>query len=319
MELALRLDPLDLRVLRCHTRHIDHRFAIGRTADAHEAAAVGHRASAQGTGKVQQLGPHARTIWSVPASANAPVLVEVAVDSVAGAKAAAGAGAHRLELCVGLGEGGLTPSVGLLAAVRAVAIPVMVMLRPRGGDFLYDEHEFDVMTRDLEHLRLAGADGFVFGLLTRDGRVDVPRLRALIAAAAPLPVTFHRAIDVALDAFEVLDTLAGLGIHRVLTSGQAETAIAGQAMIRALVAHADRRIHVMAGAGLRDTNVRQLVDATGVREVHLSATAWQPSAMTFSRPHVPMGSVARIDETMLRTTDGAMVARVVAALAAENT
>jgi len=264
---------------------------------------------------MEQLGAHRRTILPVAPPANAAVVVEVAVDSVAGALAAAAAGAHRLELCQGLELGGLTPSLGLVTAVKAaVKVPVFSMLRPRAGDFLYDGAEFAAMLRDVEHLRAAGADGLVSGMLTQDGGLDRARLRDLRSAAARLPLTCHRAFDLAADGARAIDALIELGFARVLTSGHCSNAIDGAAAIRDCVARAGDRLVVMAGAGVCSTNVRELLAATGVREVHLSATTWRPSAMSFRRAGVPMGSSRAPDEYSHRATDGAMVARVVAAV-----
>jgi copper homeostasis protein len=265
---------------------------------------------------VEQLRPHRRTIDEVSAAANAEsVDVEVAVESVAGARAAEAAGAKRIELCMGLLVGGLTPSAGLLRAVKAsVRIPVFAMLRPRAGDFLYAKDEWDVLLADLRHARALGADGFVGGVLRADGTLDTDRLRELVAAAAPLPITCHRAFDLCADAERALEDLIALGVPRVLTSGQAPSAAAGQTRIRALVQQARGRIAVMAGAGIRDHDVATLVAATGVREVHLSAAARRPGAMTFRRPGVAMGTPSPPDEYELLVTDGAMVARVVNAV-----
>jgi copper homeostasis protein len=264
---------------------------------------------------VQQLRAHRRTIVSVPHRTKGSIAVEVAVESVAGARNAAAAGADRLELCSSLGEGGLTPSLGLLAAVRdAVSVPVFAMVRPRAGDFFYDDAEFDVMQRDVKLLREAGAAGIVGGVLTADGRIDEARLAALCRLSAPLPLTCHRAFDLAADAAAALDALVRIGVARVLTSGQARSAPEGAAAIAALVARAAGRIAVMAGAGVRDDNVAAIVAKTGCREVHLSATSWGDSAMKFRRAGVPMATAQPPDEFRRRSTDGAMVARVVAAL-----
>jgi copper homeostasis protein len=251
----------------------------------------------------------------MPAAANAPVLVEVAVDSVAGARAAHAAGAQRIELCAALELGGLTPSVGLLAEVRsAVPLPVFAMVRPRGGDFLYDDGEFAAMLRDVASLRAAGAAGIVSGALCADGALDRDRLRALKLATGAASFTCHRCFDLCADPQAALATLVDLGVPRVLTSGMAASAPHGAAAIRALVEQARDRILVMAGAGVRDGNVAELVRATSVREVHLSAATWRPSAMAFRRPGVPMGASLPADEYVVRATDGAMVARVVAAV-----
>ncbi|MEO6597410.1 MAG: copper homeostasis protein CutC [Planctomycetota bacterium] len=250
-------------------------------------------------------------------SANARVLVEVAVNSVEGASVAAKAGADRIELCCSLVEGGLSPSLGLVEAVRAaVAVPVVVMVRPRGGDFCYDPAEFDVMQRDVRHLRPTGVDGIVTGILLPSGQLDEARLRELVASAAPLSCTFHRAFDLCVDPASAIETMCSLGIARVLTSGQAASAPVGAPRIKAHVAQAAGRLAVMAGAGVRDGNVAALIAATGVQEVHLSATGWRDSSMTFRRQGVPMGSRAGPNEFALRQTDAAMVARVVAAVRA---
>ncbi|MBM3973852.1 MAG: copper homeostasis protein CutC [Planctomycetes bacterium] len=251
----------------------------------------------------------------MPAAANAPVLVEVAVDSVAGARAAVAAGAQRLELCAALELGGLTPSVGLLAEVRAaVNTPVFAMVRPRSGDFLYDDGEFAAMLRDIATLRAGGAAGIVSGTLRADGSLDAARMRELKLAAGTAPFTCHRCFDVCANAATALETLVELGVPRVLTSGQAASAPAGAAVIRAFVQQARDRLIVMAGAGVRAENVRELVAMSGVREVHLSATNWRPSGMAYRRAAVPMGAAIAVDEYVVRETDGEMVARVVRAV-----
>lgn len=243
-----------------------------------------------------------------------PIVVEVAVDSLAGARAAVAAGAARLELCQSLGEGGLTPSAGLLErVVQQVTVPVFALIRPRAGDFLYDDDEFATMVADVGAAKAAGSAGIVSGVLTADGHLDRARLRELIAAAAPLPFTCHRAFDVCADPLAALAMLRELGAARVLTSGQQRDAHTGADTIARCVQAAGGQPIVMAGAGIRDHNVAAIVAATGVREVHLGAARVQPSAMRFRRDGVPMGSTPT-GEFELRTTDGAMVARVVAAL-----
>lgn len=250
-------------------------------------------------------------------AANAPVVVEVAVDSVTGARLAAAAGADRLELCGSLAEGGLTPSAGLLAAVlAAVRVPVFVMVRPRAGDFLYDDGEFETMRRDVAYLRTAGAAGIVTGVLHEDGRVDHERLRELVATARSLPVTFHRAFDLAAEPAAALEVLIAADVARVLTSGQAASASDGADAIARHVAAAGDRLVVVAGAGVRAATVRELVDRTGVREVHLSATVWRPSAMQYRRDGVPIATTTPPDAFAVRGTDGDAVSRLKAALAA---
>lgn len=246
--------------------------------------------------------------------ANAPVLVEVCVESVAGAYAAVVGGAQRIELCSSLAEGGLTPSVGLCeAACAATKIPVFAMIRPRSGDFLYDSTEVDAMARDIEALQDVGAAGFVVGALTSDGRIDHRRMAEFVDLANGKPVTCHRAFDMCRDAIEGLDVLCDLGVQRVLSSGQAPTAYDGRMLLRTLVQHADERISVMAGCGVRDSNVVRLVEVTGVTEVHLSAAGSRDSRMSFRRDGVAMGAPGT-DEYSLRTTEETQVARVLAAL-----
>lgn len=219
-----------------------------------------------------------------------PVKFEVCVDSVAGAVAAAQGGADRLELCSALGEGGLTPSAGLLGCVRErVKLTLAVMIRPRAGDFLYSDDEFDVMCRDLLLAKQLGADMLVMGLLTATGDVDVPRTRELVALARPLPVTFHRAFDMTRDPQAALDDLIGLGIERVLTSGTERSALEGLELIVELVRHAAGRILVVPGGGISERNVAKILAASGATEFHVSASAPVASGMTFRNSRVAMG------------------------------
>lgn len=201
------------------------------------------------------------------------VLVEACVDSVVSAVAAERGGASRLELCADLFDGGTTPSAGMIAAVKAaVRIPVFVIVRPRGGGFVYTDEEMGVMRLDIEAARMLGADGVVVGALTADATVDVGRLRALLDAAGGLPVTFHRAFDLARDQDAALETLIRERVTRVLTSGGAATAIDGAQSIGALVRRAGGQIEVMAGGGVREDTVHELVERTKVREVHVRGT-----------------------------------------------
>ena len=200
----------------------------------------------------------------------APVLVEACIDSVRSALAAERAGAGRVELCAALHDAGTTPSAGMIAAVKAaVRIPVFVLVRPRGGDFVYAEAELDVMRRDVDAARRLGADGIVTGALQPDGRIDAGVLGGLLDAAAGLPVTFHRAFDLAPDLPAALETLAGLGVRRVLTAGGAPTAREGADVIAALVARSAGRVGILAGGGLREEHVGEVARRTGVPEVHV--------------------------------------------------
>ena len=231
-----------------------------------------------------------------PRNRFASVLIEACVDSVAGAIAAERAGARRIELCAALAEGGTTPSIGMIAAVLArVAIPVVVMVRPRGGDFLYDDDELEAMRRDIAHAIDAGAEGVAVGVLRRDGTVDREMLATLVRAASPGIVTFHRAFDMCRDLPETLESLVDGGVTRVLTSGAAPKAIDGLSTIAALARQAAGRIEVMAGGGVRPADIAPLARA-GVREVHVGGAVMKPSAMEFRRDPIAFGRPLPPDE-----------------------
>ena len=201
------------------------------------------------------------------------VLIEACVDSVLSAVAAERGGAKRLELCDNLFDGGTTPSAGMISAVKAaVEIPVFVIVRPRGGGFVYSREEIDVMRLDIEAARMLGADGVVVGTLTREARIDVEQLRTLVGQAGALPVTFHRAFDLARDHGEALETLMRERVQRVLTSGGAQTALDGVEVIGQLVARAAGQITVMAGGGVREETVQEIVHRSRVTEVHVRGT-----------------------------------------------
>ncbi|MCE9596165.1 MAG: copper homeostasis protein CutC [Planctomycetes bacterium] len=196
------------------------------------------------------------------------VFLEVCVDTLEGFDAAIRGGAQRIELCSRLDLGGLSPTDELFDAACARAqLPVFAMVRPRGGDFTYDEAELAVMRTEIE-ARRTRAHGFVFGVLTRTGRVDRELTRKLVLAARPRPVTFHRAFDEAVDLDEALETLIELGIERVLTSGGAPNAFEGRAHLGELVRRAAGRITILAGGGVRAHNAVELVRASGVVELH---------------------------------------------------
>ena len=225
------------------------------------------------------------------------MIYEICVDSVAGVRAARAAGADRVELCADLLEGGTTPSRGMIRQARTIAgIGLNVMIRPRGGDFLFDADEFAIMEADVETAKAEGADGVVIGLLMDDGTIDVTRTRELLARARPLPVTFHRAFDMTPDAFEALETLAGLGVERVLTSGQEATVLEGLPLIAELIARAGKRIIVMPGGGITARNAGRIVAAAKPREMHFAALEPAASAMRFRRQHVFMGGELRPPE-----------------------
>lgn len=225
------------------------------------------------------------------------MIFEICVDSVAGVRAAKAVGAQRVELCGNLLEGGITPSRGAIRQARTMAgIELNVIIRPRGGDFLFDDDEFAIMQADIETAKAEGADGVVIGLLKAAGTIDVTRTRELIGQARPLSVTFHRAFDMTLEPFAALETLIGLGVDRVLTSGQEATVLEGLPLIAELVERAGKRIIVMPGGGITAHNVGRIVAAAKPKEIHFAALEPTASSMQFRRQHVFMGGELRPPE-----------------------
>ncbi|MFD0324252.1 copper homeostasis protein CutC [Lysobacter gummosus] len=209
-------------------------------------------------------------------------LLEISANSLASALAAQAGGADRVELCENLREGGTTPSYGTLAVARdRLRIPLYVLIRPRGGDFLYDENDLAVMRADVETCVRLGCDGVVIGALDADGAVDAGVCAELIEAAGSLGVTFHRAFDAARDRAAALEAVIALGCERILTSGGAVDVEQGADHIAALVAQAAGRIALMAGAGVTAHNIAALAQRAQVGELHASAKAPRVSAMRY--------------------------------------
>lgn len=207
-------------------------------------------------------------------------ILEVAANSIASALAAEAGGATRVELCSALEVGGLTPSRATIAiAMERLHIPVHVLIRPRAGDFVFDDLECEVMQRDVETCKALGCAGVVIGVLDADGGMDAARCHALMDAAHGLSVTFHRAFDFTRDPFAVLDAIIALGCDRLLTSGQADDALIGAPLIRTLVDRARGRITIMPGGGIDAHNIAAIARATGATEFHASAKVRVPSRM----------------------------------------
>ena len=241
------------------------------------------------------------------------MIFEICVDSVAGVRAAKAAGADRVELCADLLEGGITPSRGMIRQARMIAgIGLNVMIRPRGGDFLFDDDEFATMRSDIETAKAEGADGVVIGLLSATGEIDIARTRELIALARPLSVTFHRAFDMTPEPFGALATLIELGVDRVLTSGQEASVLEGLPLIVELTKRAGDRIVIMPGGGITARNVERIIAAARPREIHFAALEPITSGMGFRRPHVFMGGELRPPEYDRLDTSAASVHAVIA-------
>lgn len=199
-------------------------------------------------------------------------ILEICCFSPASAIIAAENGADRIELCRDQSVGGLTPSVeSIKETLSNVRIPVNVMIRVRGGDFAVSQDEFEQMKREIQEVRGLGANGIVIGILDQQGNVDVSRMKEAIALAGPLEVTFHKAFDVCADPFAALEQLADLGVKRILTSGQAETALSGIEVLKKLVEVAGNRMAIMPGGGVRDANLEAIAEGTGAKEFHSSA------------------------------------------------
>ncbi len=223
---------------------------------------------------------------------------EVCANSVESCLAAQAGGADRVELCAGIPEGGTTPSYGDIAVAREVLTKTRlhVIIRPRGGDFLYTELEQRIMLKDIDVARQLGADGVVFGCLTPDGEIDIPLMRRLMEAAEGMSVTFHRAFDVCCHPMQALKDIIDLGCSRILTSGGQATAEAGIPLLTDLQQVAQDRIALMAGCGVNETNIARIARETGIREFHFSARESIDSAMRYRNGQVSMGGTVKIEE-----------------------
>lgn len=240
-------------------------------------------------------------------------IIEICANSAMSCLEAEKGGAARVELCAGIPEGGTTPSYGEIRAAIDIteSIDINIIIRPRGGDFLYTEDEVRSMLYDIEMAKELGVHGVVFGCLTADGEIDMVLLKKLMKAAVPLSVTFHRAFDVCRDPYKALEQLIEVGCHRILTSGQQENAVQGIPLIAELVKQAAGRIIIMPGSGVREHNIEQIEKETGAIEFHSSARSVIESGMTFRLTRVPMGSVAVTSEFETTQTDAAKVAALV--------
>lgn len=240
-------------------------------------------------------------------------IIEICANSAQSCVEAEAGGAKRVELCAGIPEGGTTPSYGEIRMAQRLTskIDINVIIRPRGGDFLYTEAEIGSMLLDIELCKQLGVHGVVFGCLTKEGDIDIPLMRRLIETAAPLSVTCHRAFDVCRDPFRAMEELIDLGCDRILTSGQQSDAVKGIPMIKQLVERADDRIIIMPGCGVREENIALIEQETGAKEFHTSARSVLYSRMEYRNEQVPMGSNVVTSEFETVQTDREKVKRVV--------
>ena len=225
------------------------------------------------------------------------------------------AGATRIELCADRSSGGTTPSYGLIEHVLAtVSIDVAVMIRPRGGDFLHSDDELSIMQRDIAVAGRLGAEGVVFGVLDEQGSLDVPKMRTLIDTAKQhsLMVTCHRAFDRARDPYRTLEELINLGVDRLLTSGQKPTATEGLPLLQDLLKIADGQLAIMAGGGVRGSNIETIL-AAGIRHIHTGSTKTVQSRMTIIQPQLSLGSPT-YDESLQLVINEKDVASIVEAM-----
>ena len=218
--------------------------------------------------------------------------LEICVNSIESAMAAQAGGASRIELCDNMAEGGTTPSAGLISrSKKKLNIPVFPIIRPRGGDFLYSDEEFEVMKQDIKYCKEQGCEGVVIGILKADGSIDTERCRDLILQARPMQVTFHRAFDRCNDLQKGLEDIISLGCERVLTSGGEITATNAIFTLSRLVNQARGRIIIMAGSGINENNIIDLALKTGIKEFHSSAKSTINTKMSYQGA----GKLAELD------------------------
>ena len=242
--------------------------------------------------------------------------IEICANSVESAVKAQEGGAYRVELCAGIPEGGTTPSFGEIRMARQLLqeTKLHVIIRPRGGDFLYTHLEQEIMLHDIKVARQLGADGVVFGCLTAEGEVDVPAMKKLMNAVGDMNVTFHRAFDMCRNPKEALEQIISLGCTRILTSGQEANAVKGIPLLKELVKQADGRIIIMPGCGVNPSNILQIAEETGTSEFHFSGRSTYESGMIYRNPKVSMGGTVKIEEYQKEVTNPDIVKAALAEL-----
>ena len=243
--------------------------------------------------------------------------LEICVDSVESAVNAQEAGADRVELCDNLSEGGTTPGFGTIISARNnLFIDINVIIRPRGGDFLYSDIEYDIMRRDIEICGENGINGIVLGILHAGGAIDLERTSKLIELPAPMTVTFHRAFDMCSDPVQGLEDIIASGAVRLLTSGQKNNAKDGVELIRQMAIQTGERMIIMPGGGIDETNIAFIASTTKTREFHLTGRKTIDSQMIFRRQGISMGSIPGSNEFTRKVADAGRIRKIIAILRA---
>ena len=246
-------------------------------------------------------------------------LIEICSYSVQSAINAQNGGAHRVELCSNPIEGGTTPSYASVKLARAhLDIILNVLVRPRGGDFCYSSIEYETMKQDIINVKSLGADGVVIGILKPNGEIDSERIKELIKISSPMSITFHRAFDMGSDPFKCIKELVKLGVNRVLTSGQMESAFAGKDLIKKMIDFAGDEIIIMPGGGINVDNISELAGYTNAQEYHLSAKAMYPSRMEYKNENISFISSAGFSDFKIIESDESLIRNIVTKLNSNN-
>jgi len=238
--------------------------------------------------------------------------IEICVDTVESAILAQDAGADRIELCSSLLEGGITPGTGTISSARKnLTIALNVIIRPRGGDFLYNNIDYEIMKKDIDICGECGADGIVTGILKPDGDIDIERTYELIEHARPMSVTFHRAFDMCNDPLKGLEDVIATGADRLLTSGQKNKAEDGMELLLQLSKLADGRIIIMPGSGINESNILSIARETNAQEFHLTGRKTIYSEMIFKMMNISMGGSPSLSEFSRKVVDHDMIKRII--------
>lgn len=242
-------------------------------------------------------------------------ILEVCCYSVESALKAESFGAHRIELCDNFSEGGTTPSFASISyALEHLEIPINVMIRPRGGDFLYSDVDYEIIKTEVAQVKKMGVNGVVLGFLRSNGEIDLRRTKEIVDLAGNLETTFHRAFDMCKNPKEALEQLIEIGVTRILTSGARKNVASGQTLLAELVAQAKGRIVVMPGCGLSPDNIKALINKTDATEYHTASKAFEPSLMAHFNPHISMGGVSNVDEYKTISVDESKIKAMLAIL-----